>query len=104
MIFSFITLYSFNTLFFKTNSSWLIFESVKALEIKTSMLFNLDFGSNNILSCFFFVFLIIDLQFLIIADIAQIINPIAELVIPVGIPSKEAKAATEIHPVIQNLK
>ena len=75
-------------LFVKTNSSWLIFESVKALEIKTSMLFNLDFDSNNILSCFFFFFLIIDLQFLIIADIAQMFNPIAEIVIPVGIPSK----------------
>ena len=33
----------------KKNSSWLIFESIKALEIKTSMLFNL--------SCFFFFFL-----------------------------------------------
>ena len=33
-------------LFMKTNSSWLIFESIKALEIKTSMLFNLDFANN----------------------------------------------------------
>ena len=26
-------------------------------------------------------------------------NPIAELVIPIGIPSKEAKAENKIHPV-----
>ena len=46
----------------------------------------------------FFFFLIIDLYFLIPAAIAQILNPIAELVIPKGIPSKKAKAEIEIHP------
>ena len=55
------------------------------------MLFNLDFASNTILSCFFFLFLIIDLYFLIPAFIAQIFNPIAELVIPIGIPNKKQK-------------
>ena len=55
------------------------------------MLFNLGFANNIILSCFFFFFLIIDLYFLIPAVIAQIFNPIAELVIPIGIPSKQAK-------------
>ena len=30
-----------------------VFESIKALEIKTSMLFNLDFANKTILSCFF---------------------------------------------------
>ena len=39
---------------------------------------------------FFFIF-IIDLYFLIPAVIAQIFNPITELAIPIGIPSKEAK-------------
>ena len=53
------------------------------------MLFNLDFANSNILSCYFF--LIIDLYFLIIAVIAQFLNPIAELVIPIGIPTKEPK-------------
>ena len=38
---SFISSYSFSTLFTKINSSWLIFESTKALEIKTSKVFNL---------------------------------------------------------------
>ena len=92
MIFSFNSSYSFSTLFIETNSSWLIFESIRDLEINTSILFNLDFANNAILSCFFFFFLIIDLYFLISAVIAQIINPVAELVITVGIPVKEAEA------------
>ena len=40
---------------------------------------------------------------LIPAVIAQIFNPIAELVIPIGIPIKE-KAETDIHPVIVETK
>ena len=68
------------------------------------MLFNLDFANNTILSCFFFFFLIIHLYFLIDAVIVPIFNPIAELVIPIGIPSKEAKAEIEIHPVIVEAK
>ena len=47
-----------------------------------------------------FFFLIIDLYFFSAAVIAQIFNPIAELVIPIEIPTKEAKADMEIHPVI----
>ena len=58
-----------------------MFGSIKALEIKTSILFNLDFANSTILSCFFFFFLIIDLYFLIPVVIAQIFNPIAEFVI-----------------------
>ena len=64
------------------------------------MLFTLDFANNTILSCFFFFFLIIDLYFLIPAVIAQIFNSIAELMIPIGIPTKEPKAEIETHPVI----
>ena len=37
---------------------------------------------------------------LIPAAITQISNPIAELVILIGIPTKEAKAEMETHPVI----
>ena len=44
--------------------------------------------------------LIINLYFLI----AQTFNPLAELVIPIGIPSKEGKAEIEIHPVIEKAK
>ena len=42
----------------------------------------------------------IDLHFLIPAVIAQIFNPIAELVIPIGIAIKEAKAEVKMHPVL----
>ena len=97
MISSFILSYSFSTSFIKTNLSWLILESIKALEIKTSMLFNLDYASNIILSGFFFFFLIINLYSLIPAVIAQIFNPIAELVILIGIPRKDANKKLEIH-------
>ena len=68
--------------------------------MKTSVLSNLDFADNTILSCFFFSFLIIDLYFLIPAVIVQISNPTAELVIPIGIPIKEVKPKIEISPVI----
>ena len=63
------------------------------------MLINLGFANNTILSCFFLFFLIIDLHFLIPAVTAQIFNPIAGLLIPIGIPSKEAKAEMKTHPV-----
>ena len=72
-----------------------MFESIKALEIKTSMQFSLDFANNIILSCLFF-FLIADLYFLISAVIAPIFHPLVELVFPIGIASKLAKAEIEI--------
>ena len=48
----------------------------------------------------FLFFLFIDLYFLISAVITQICNPIAELVIPIGIPTQEKKAEIETHSVI----
>ena len=45
-----------------------------------------------------------DLYFLTPVAIAQIFNPIAELVIPIEIPTKEAKAEMEMHPVIVEAK
>ena len=65
------------------------------------MLFNLDFADNTILSYFFFFSLIIYLYFLIPAVFAQVFNPIAQVVLPKGlpsIPSKKVKAEIEIHP------
>ena len=64
------------------------------------MLFDLDFANSTILSCFFIFFLIIDLYFLIPAVLTQIFNQISELVIPIEIPTKEAKVVIETHPVI----
>ena len=68
------------------------------------MLFNLDFANGIILLCLFLFFLFIDLYFLIPAVITQIFNPIAELVIPLGIPTKKTKAEMETHPVIVEVK
>ena len=68
------------------------------------MLFNLAFANYTILSCFLLFFLIIDLYFLIGAAIAQIFNHTVELVIPVGIPTKETKVETGTHPVIVEAK
>ena len=69
------------------------------------MLFSLDSANNIIfLSCFFFFFLIIHLCLLVNGAIAQILNPIAELAIPIGIPSKETKGEIEIHPVTTEAK
>ena len=51
-----------------------------------------------------FLFLIFDIYFLIPPVIANIFNPIVELAIPIGIPSKEAKGEVEIYPVIVEAK
>ena len=56
------------------------------------MLFNLDFAKNTILPCLFLFFLFIGLYLLIPAVITQIFNYIAEFVITIGIPIKEANA------------
>ena len=67
--------------------------------MNTSILFNLDFANNIISSCFFFFYLFIHLYHLIAAVITHIFNPIAELVILIAIPTKEAKVEMETHPV-----
>ena len=64
------------------------------------MIINLDFANDIILSCFYSFFLFIDLYFLILAVIAQILNPVTELIIPIETPTTEAKAEMETHPVI----
>ena len=87
------------TLFAETNSSWLIFESTKALEIKTSTVFNLVFANSTIISYFFFFLLIIGLYFSIPAVITETFIVIAEFAIPTGITTKEAIAAIGTHPV-----
>ena len=52
----------------------------------------------------FLFFLIIELYLLTTAVIANIFNPISELVISIGILIKEAKKEIEIHPVILEAK
>ena len=46
---SFMSFYFFNTSFTNTDWSWLVCESIKALEIKISIVFNLIFANNTIL-------------------------------------------------------
>ena len=68
--------------------------SIKAVEIKTLIVFNLVFA-NNILSCFSVFFMIIDLYFLIHAMISQVFISTTELAIPIGTPTNEANAETD---------
>ena len=48
-------------------------------------------------------FLIIELYFLIPANITQFFNHIAELISPIGIPTKEAKAEIKMHPLTSEI-
>ena len=63
------------------------------------MLFQLVFANDRILLCLFFFFFFFDFYFLIPAVIAQILVLTAELVIAIGVPTKEVKSEIEIHPV-----
>ena len=58
------------------------------------MLFNADFAY-NILLYFFLFFLFIDLNYLVPAVITKHFNPIAETLIAIEIPPKEAKTEME---------
>ena len=82
---SFVSLYSLNTIVTKINLWCLLYESIKALEIKTSNVFNLAFANNTIWSWFFLFFLTIDLYFLIAAVNVHVFNPTAECAVPIGI-------------------
>ena len=55
-------------------------------------------------SFFFFLFLIIKLYFLIPAVTAQIYNTTAELVLPIGIQTKDVKAEIETYPITAKAK
>ena len=52
----------------------------------------------------FSFFLFVDLYFLIIAVIKQILNLVTELVISIRIPTDEAKEETEIHLVTVSIQ
>ena len=82
----FVSLYSLSTLFTEINSSWVIYESIKAITLKTSIVFNFAFANNTIL-LYFFLFFLNDLYFWVPAVNAQIFNYIAELAIPTERPT-----------------
>ena len=75
---------------------------IETLEIRTLIVFDFVFANNTI--AFFFFFLITDLYFLIHAVIAQIFNPTVELIVLIKMPTKEAKAEIETHPLIGEVK
>ena len=62
---------------------------------KTSMLFNLDFANNTMLSCFSLFFN----YWLILFNFCSYCTNF-----PIGIPSKQAKTENEIHPVLVEAK
>ena len=74
-----------------------ILNTVKAIEIRTSMVSNLDFHNNSTLLLFSFFFLIIDLYFLTPVVIAQIFILTAELLIPT-----ENKLMKQMHKLKHN--
>ena len=82
----FILSYSFNRLFTEMNSSCLIFELIKALKIKTPIIFNMVFDS------FLNYWLVIN------SVIAKNLNPNAELAIPIGTPNNETNAKIGTDP------
>ena len=90
--------------FSETNLSWLIYVSTEALEIRTSIVFNLSFPLNTILSSFFFLFFIIDLCFCIPAVIAKICIATAILIIPTGTQTYEVNAETDTQPLTVEAK
>ena len=90
--------YSFSASFIITNSLRPIFESIKALEIRTFMLFNSDLLTIQLYYVFFLNYLI--KLFNSCSYYTIFFNPIAELVIPIRISSKEAKAKIEMYAVV----
>ena len=68
---------------------------IQALEIKTSVLFNLDFANIDLCFC-----LIIDLYFLIPAVVAQIFNPAAERNFYWNTNQRKKVSEMETYPVI----
>ena len=68
------------------------------------MLFDLDFANNTIHHASFFFSFLKTYTFLIPVVLTQIFTPIAELVVPIEILTKEVKAEIEKHPVIVEIK
>ena len=60
--------------------------------------------NNTILSCFFFFFLKIKLHVLILVVITQMFIAVAEMAVPTGITTKEAKTEIETYPVTMEAK
>ena len=81
-----------------------LLKQIRQLEIKTSIVSNLDFPNNTISLCFFFFFLIIDSHYFIPGMIAQSFSPTAELVIPTSTQTNKANTEIERQPVTVETK
>ena len=76
-----------------------MYESIKALQNRTSIIFNLSFLNSTILSCFFFFLLMVDLYFLIPEMFAQMFYPTTELVIQTETQINGVNTETETQSV-----
>ena len=92
---SFISLYSLNTLFIETNSSWLAYKLVRASKMKNLTVLNLIFAVNTILSCFFLFFLINKLCLFSYCSDFTHFHPYCRTCNTTEAPNNEAKAEIE---------
>ena len=75
-------------MFTEMNLSWLIYESIKAVEIQTSIIFNL--------------FLLIALFYYAFSSFSWLFNPTAELEIPIRTATNEENSENEKQPLTSN--
>ena len=87
LTFSFISSYLSFSLKITINSSWLIYVSISAWEIKVSLLLSLLLANTRILSCFFFLFLVMLNNFLTIPVVKEKIKVKLALAIWTGPPT-----------------
>ena len=74
-----------------------MYDSVKTIELKTLIVFNLVFHNNPNLAFFFFIFMMTDLYFLNPAVNAQLFNPSAQ-------KANEGNAETEVNSLTTKTK
>ena len=87
LTFSFIFSYLSFSLKITINSSWLIYVSISAWETKVSTLLSLLLANTRILSCFFFLFLVMLNNFLTIPVVKEKIKVKLALAIWTGAPT-----------------
>ena len=74
--------------------------SINACDTKVSMLLSLLLANIRILSCFFFLFLVIFSNFLTIPVVREKIKVKLALAIPTGAPTKLANEQIDTPPVV----
>ena len=74
--------------------------SISACDTKVSMLFNLLLANTKILPCFFFLFLVILIHFIIIPVVREKIKVKLALAIPTGAPITAVKEIVDTPRVV----